>query len=263
MTSFQFSFSHPTSIVIAAQSRSAKTCFDLTFLKHSLIPPFPTRIVWFYKEWQPIYDRIKQILPQTHFSHGIDNEILEKIQASEKNLVVLDDLMTTAGESTQISKLFTQEPHHKNLTVIFIVQNVFYSSVETTSLGPVLWKISKVKIMYALEKKIYVCVKIYVCEKKNFTRRGGSYRNFMGAGVLYFGLEVVVIVLLVCLGVRKPPGGNFRRWFRIRCQNFNRTYGYGDTVIRNFAEEIFPTRLLTDPGVLLDADSESVVRNQK
>ena len=50
-------------------------------------------------------------------------------------------------------------------------------------------------------------------------------------------------------GVRKPPGGNFRRWFRIRCQNFNWTYGRGDTVIRNFAEEIFPTRLLTDPGV--------------
>ena len=135
MTSFQFYFSHPTSIVIAGPSRSGKTCFVFTCLKHSLIQPFPTRIVWFYKEWQPIYDRIKQILPQTEFSHGIDNEILEKIQASEKNLVVLDDLMTSAGESKQISKLFTQEAHHKNLTVIFIVQNVFYHGREMRTIS--------------------------------------------------------------------------------------------------------------------------------
>ena len=77
----------------------------------------------------------KQILPQTEFSHGIDNEILEKIQASEKNLVVLDDLMTSAGESKQISKLFTQEAHHKNLTVIFIVQNVFYHGREMRTIS--------------------------------------------------------------------------------------------------------------------------------
>ena len=126
MTSFQFYFSHPTSIVIAGPSCSGKTCFLFTCLKHSLSQPFPTRIVWFYKQGQPIYDSIKQILPQTHFSRGIDNEILERIQASEKNLVVLDDLITSAGESKQISKLFTQPAHSRNLSVIFIVQNVSY-----------------------------------------------------------------------------------------------------------------------------------------
>ena len=29
-------------------------------------------------------------------------------------------------------------------------------------------------------------------------------------------------------------------WFRIRCQNWKRTYGYGDTAAWNFAIEIFP-----------------------
>ena len=130
LTSFQFYFSHSTSILLGGASHSGKTCFVFTCLKHSLIQPFPTRIVWFYKEWQPIYDSIKQILPQTEFAHGIDNEILEKIQPSENNLVVLDDLMTSAGESKQISKLFTQEAHTKNLTVIFIVQIVFYHGRE-------------------------------------------------------------------------------------------------------------------------------------
>ena len=135
MTSFQFSFSHPTSIVIAGPSRSGKTCFVFTCLKHCLIQPFPIRIVRVYKEGQPIYDRIKQILPQTELVLGIDNEILEKIQASEKNLVVLDDLLTSAGESKQISKLFIQDAHHKNLTVIFIVQNVFYHGREMRTIS--------------------------------------------------------------------------------------------------------------------------------
>ena len=34
--------------------------------------------------------------------------------------------MTSAGESKQISKLFTKEAHQKYVTVIGIVQNVFY-----------------------------------------------------------------------------------------------------------------------------------------
>ena len=105
--------------MITGPSCSGKTCFVFTCLKHSFIHPFPTRIVWFYKEWQPIYDRLKQILPQTEFSHGIDNEILEKIQASEKNMVGLDDLLTIPGESKEISKLFTQEAHLQNYSVIF------------------------------------------------------------------------------------------------------------------------------------------------
>ena len=75
------------------------------------------------------------MLPQPEFAYGIDNEILEIIQAAEKNLVVLDDLMTSAGESKQISKLFTLEAHHKNLTVIFIVQNVFYHGREMRTIS--------------------------------------------------------------------------------------------------------------------------------
>ena len=78
---------------------------------------------------------IKQILPQTEFAHRSDNENFEIIQASEKSLVVLDDLMTRAGESKQISKLFTQEANHKNLTVIFIVQNVFYHGREMRTIS--------------------------------------------------------------------------------------------------------------------------------
>ena len=130
-----FSFSHPTTIVIAGPSRSGKTCFVVSCLKYSLIQPFPSRIMWFYKEWQPAYDEVKEFLPTLDFHQGIDNQVLESIQTSERNLVVIDDLMSSAADSKRISKLFTQESHHRNLTVIFIVQNLFYQGREMRTIS--------------------------------------------------------------------------------------------------------------------------------
>ena len=130
MSAVYFTFQHPTSIIIAGPTRSGKTRFVINVLKSCLIQPFPTRIVWLYKEWQPAYDELKLMIPSIEFSHGIDMDKLSEINASEKNLVVLDDLMTNGGDSKQISALFTQESHHRNLTVIFIIQNLFYHGKE-------------------------------------------------------------------------------------------------------------------------------------
>ena len=69
--------------------------------------------------------RIKETFPSSEFAQGIDNGILEQVKSSERNLVVLDDLMSSAGDSKQIALLFTQDAQHINLTVIFIVQNLF------------------------------------------------------------------------------------------------------------------------------------------
>ncbi|KAF0138368.1 MAG: hypothetical protein FD143_3671, partial [Ignavibacteria bacterium] len=102
---------------------------------HSLIQPHPTRILWFFQEWQPAYDEIKILIPSIEFITGIDSDCLESVNASERNLVVLDDLMATAGDSKKIAKLFTQEAHHRNLTVIFIIQNLFNQGKEMRNIS--------------------------------------------------------------------------------------------------------------------------------
>ena len=68
---------------------------------------------------------INQILPHPDFAHGSHNEILEKIQAIEKYVVVLDDWMTSAWGMKQISKLFRLVYLDNILTVVFIVQKMF------------------------------------------------------------------------------------------------------------------------------------------
>ena len=130
-----FSFHHPTSIVVAGPTRSGKTYFVIKCLKHSLIQPFPNRILFLYKEWQPAYDELKILLPDVEFHEGVDAASLNSLTVADKNLVIIDDLMSSAGDSKQISKLFTQESHHKNLTVIFLVQNLFYHGKEMRNIS--------------------------------------------------------------------------------------------------------------------------------
>ena len=55
----------------------------------------------------------------------------EAIDPTRRNLVVLDDLMQECGNDPGITKLFTQGSHHRNLSVIYIVQNLFHRSKET------------------------------------------------------------------------------------------------------------------------------------
>ena len=42
-------------------------------------------------------------------------------------LLILDDLMNVAGDDRKVLDLFTKESHHKNITVIYICQDMFPS----------------------------------------------------------------------------------------------------------------------------------------
>ena len=54
--------------------------------------------------------------------------IYAKIRPDDRNLLILDDQMDEAVDSKTLSKLFTKGSHHRNLTVIYLVQNVFNQS---------------------------------------------------------------------------------------------------------------------------------------
>ena len=52
-------------------------------------------------------------------------DVLPTIELDERNLVVLDDQMSEAGKLEETSNLFTKWSHHRNITVVYVVQNVF------------------------------------------------------------------------------------------------------------------------------------------
>ena len=49
-------------------------------------------------------------------------------------VVVLDDLMTQTGGDKRISDISTKGSHHRNLSVIYMAQNIFHQGRGTSSI---------------------------------------------------------------------------------------------------------------------------------
>ena len=83
-------------------------------------------MLWLYKRWQPLYDVIQQTVPRVDFIQGIPLELDQDsfIHPGTKNLVILDDLMSTAAKDSRINELFTEGSYHRNLSVVAINQNL-------------------------------------------------------------------------------------------------------------------------------------------
>ena len=99
-----------------------------------MISPYPERIVWLYKRWQPLYDDIRRTVhPQVEFIKGIPLDLEQDsfIHPGIRNLVILADLMSTSAKDPRINELFTEGSHHRNLSIIAINQNLYFNKDPT------------------------------------------------------------------------------------------------------------------------------------
>ncbi len=116
-----FYFHHPTTISISGPSNSGKTSLviDIINNKEELFDPIPIDIYIFFSEEQPLYNKIKYPIK---LIHGIpDQNICKKIVVP--SLFIIDDNMEKIDQV--ISNIFTKYAHHKNLSVILIMQNYY------------------------------------------------------------------------------------------------------------------------------------------
>ena len=56
---------------------------------------------------------------------GWRDKIFDSLNPDQLNILVLDDQMDVASSSKSVADLFTKGSHHRNLTVIYLVQNVY------------------------------------------------------------------------------------------------------------------------------------------
>ena len=47
------------------------------------------------------------------------------INQGKRNLIIFDDLMTDAKCDKRIADLFTKGSHHRNISIVYLTQNVF------------------------------------------------------------------------------------------------------------------------------------------
>ena len=117
-------FITPASILMSGITGAGKT----TLLKRIITEPTlfstpPKRIILCYGVWQSGYNDIKGV----EFRKGLD--IPDDLDPEKHSIIILDDLMREVANSKSAEGLFTKGSHHKNVTVFFLVQNLYVQGV--------------------------------------------------------------------------------------------------------------------------------------
>ena len=110
---------HPFTSIISGPTGCGKTHFVLSFLDNlaAMVDPVPSNIIFSYSEWQPLY---KLCPPNVTFVQGLPDI---PHYSKEPMLIIIDDQMDQVDE--RITRLFTKGSHHRNISVMYIVQNLF------------------------------------------------------------------------------------------------------------------------------------------
>lgn len=113
---------HPFTCTISGPTASGKTVFTFQLISeaHDLIIPPPEKIIYCYGEYQEIFSDYPQVI----FNEGLPDS--DMFDGKQRTLLILDDLMTEAG--TEVSNIFTKMSHHRDISVVFLSQNMFYKS---------------------------------------------------------------------------------------------------------------------------------------
>lgn len=119
---------HPFSLVVSGPSNSGKTFFvkDVVENASRAISHKIDNIVYIYSCWQPLYDQLLRIR-DINFVNGIPDSLCDDslLPPEKNNLLVIDDQMQSACDNVEVQNVFTKYVHHRNLSCIYIVQNLF------------------------------------------------------------------------------------------------------------------------------------------
>jgi len=121
----------PFTALLAGPTGCGKTRFVFKLVDNvgRMIDPPPSRIVYCYGEYQQLFREYSDVV----FRQGLPD--VTDFDGSEPVLLIIDDLMNEVDES--VANIFTRGSHHRNVSVILLVQNLFHKNkhVRTISLN--------------------------------------------------------------------------------------------------------------------------------
>ena len=122
---------HPFTCIVAGPTGCGKSTFVTRMLRHAaaMIDPPPEQITWCYGEWQEAYATTN--LGHVRFEEGLPTAAM--FDPTTRNLIVIDDLMAETDE--RVTTLFTKKSHHRNTSVLYLVQNLFPKNKESGTIS--------------------------------------------------------------------------------------------------------------------------------
>lgn len=115
---------HPFTAIVSGPTGCGKTQFTMRLIKErqEKILPSPERIVWCYGIYQKEFDSLQKSPNNVEFYDGLPN--LNMFDGLHRILLIIDDFMHETD--AEVSQIFTKGSHHKNISVIYLSQNLFY-----------------------------------------------------------------------------------------------------------------------------------------
>jgi len=119
---FNTAFLHPFTMIVSGNSGCGKTFFTKAMIENRVDPELK-RVFWFYGEWQSGYADMPsnvQMIP------GMPTSLDKYLDTDDgAKAFVFDDLMAECVDNRMLADAFTKKRHHRNVSVILLVQNLF------------------------------------------------------------------------------------------------------------------------------------------
>lgn len=112
-------FKHPFTAIVAGPTSCGKTRFVFRLVDSAprMIDPPPAKIVYCYGEFQQLFCNYSHV----DFRRGLPD--IDEFDGGEPVLLIIDDLMDETNDG--VVSLFTKGSHHRNVSVMFLAQNLF------------------------------------------------------------------------------------------------------------------------------------------
>ena len=120
---------HPFTAILAGPTGCGKTQFTFKFINNvaNMMTPTPAKIIYCYGEYQNLFSDF----PSVEFNQGLPD--ISQFDGHQPVLLVIDDLMSESG--TDVEKIFTKFSHHRNISIIYLSQNLFYTSKQNRTMS--------------------------------------------------------------------------------------------------------------------------------
>ena len=89
-----------------------------------MIEGAPQNILWCHGIHQAAHDEMLQTIPNITFIEGLPTDLESRIDPSQRNMVVIDDLMNELNNDKRLTNIFTKGCHHMNLSCLHITKYV-------------------------------------------------------------------------------------------------------------------------------------------
>ena len=124
-------FRHPFMCLCVGPTMAGKTRYIMNLIKHKdcAIQPNVQRVIYSYKKYQSIFDKVPNVEFVQGTNYMLDRSIPtlliidDTLDRSIPTLLIIDDQMNDLGK--QLADLFAMGAHHDNCSIIFVTQVLF------------------------------------------------------------------------------------------------------------------------------------------